>query len=85
MDSEREILFRVGNDIVDLTNPRNRKKIQEPRFINRILVPDEQQQLFMNADPTRLKPALKEKVACITLTSPITFCFNSSTRRIVWG
>ena len=44
-------MFHVGNDIVDLTNPRTQKKIDDLRFINRILAVEEREQLMRSADP----------------------------------
>ncbi len=37
--------MRVGNDIVDLTDPRNRGKSLDPRYVNRILTPAERVRL----------------------------------------
>ncbi|MBN1382831.1 MAG: 4'-phosphopantetheinyl transferase superfamily protein [Deltaproteobacteria bacterium] len=44
-------MFHVGNDIVDLTNPRSRKKVDDVRFINRVLAAEEQGQLLRSDHP----------------------------------
>jgi len=49
--SQEKCLFHVGNDIVDLTHPRTLNKINDARFISRILTPDEQDRLRRCADP----------------------------------
>jgi hypothetical protein len=43
-------LFHVGNDIVDLTNRRSQKKIDDLRFIDRILGPEERDDFMRSAD-----------------------------------
>lgn len=40
----------VGNDIVDLTNPKTKKKSQDIRFINRVFTQGEKKQILNSAD-----------------------------------
>ncbi|MBI4522040.1 MAG: 4'-phosphopantetheinyl transferase superfamily protein [Gemmatimonadetes bacterium] len=43
----------VGNDIVDLHHPRCRSKLDEPRFLDRVLIPAEKQAVLASSDPYR--------------------------------
>jgi phosphopantetheinyl transferase (holo-ACP synthase) len=52
--SKEKRLFHVGNDIVDLTNSRSRDKIDDMRFINRILTVEEQEQLMRAGNPLEI-------------------------------
>jgi phosphopantetheinyl transferase (holo-ACP synthase) len=52
--SKDKRLFHVGNDIVDLTNPRSKNKIDDPRFINRILAVEEREQLMRACNPLEI-------------------------------
>lgn len=41
----------IGNDIVDLTDPENKRKIRDTRFINRVLTPGEQKLIHASRSP----------------------------------
>ncbi|MBN1663654.1 MAG: 4'-phosphopantetheinyl transferase superfamily protein [Deltaproteobacteria bacterium] len=47
-------MHHVGNDIVDLTNPLNVKKIDDPRFIKRVLTAAEREQLTASKYPLEI-------------------------------
>jgi len=47
-------LTHVGNDIVDLTDQYAREKADDPRFVNRVLTPDEQECLASSDTPNHL-------------------------------
>ncbi|MBM4272380.1 MAG: 4-phosphopantetheinyl transferase family protein [Deltaproteobacteria bacterium] len=52
------ILLHVGNDIVDLTDPHNRGKSRNTRFINRVFTINERKQIFDATDPDTILWAL---------------------------
>jgi phosphopantetheinyl transferase (holo-ACP synthase) len=51
-------LYRIGNDVVDLTKARNREKALDARFIDRVFSAAEREELFSAADRTALLWAL---------------------------
>jgi hypothetical protein len=51
-------LLRVGNDIVDLTDPHNRGKSRNTRFINRVFTINEQKKILGSGDQDAILWAL---------------------------
>ena len=44
-------MLRVGNDIVDLTQPHAMKKIRDTRFLKRVFLPDEARSVLTDMQP----------------------------------
>jgi phosphopantetheinyl transferase (holo-ACP synthase) len=51
-------LLRVGNDIVDLTQPNANKKSRDTRFLKRVFLPDEEQYILADTQPEAMLWAL---------------------------
>lgn len=58
LESRRNTLPRVGNDIVDLTDPANQGKSRDTRFLNRVFTGDEQRLIKGAARPDAVLWAL---------------------------
>jgi phosphopantetheinyl transferase (holo-ACP synthase) len=52
------ILLHIGNDIVDLTDPHNKGKSRNLRFVNRVFTLSEQKQIFNSTTPDTITWAL---------------------------
>jgi hypothetical protein len=75
--------WHLGNDIVDLADPRHRGKVREQRFLDRVFTPKEQAEIGSSPDPDSalwLRWAAKEaafKTVSKSLGTPPTFVHST--------